>query len=239
MANRYDFSMPLDYGGFRDNSSSIANRYNPFWDAEANISLNDIVKGNIASNASNDLQSRNYQVVPHAVSETPSYVPTNESIYNGVLGDSIADAKLIKNADGTYTSDHPLVAKIIQKESGGRADAKSKYSSASGLFQFIDSTWNNNKYAGDRFNAEDSLRAFKALTASNIRQMKSLGIPINERNIYLAHQQGVGGLKKILDAQMYGTEVSDKMARNMKGNMHTPYTGVDSFLNYWDRQFGG
>lgn len=174
MANTYDFTMPLDYSGFKDNSSSIANRYNPFWDAEANISLNDIAKGNIASNASN-LQRQNYQVVPHAVSEAPSY-----AMYGGHLADPVI--KPSGNADEfvktylpyaqkieeAYGIPAPLVLAQAAHETGyGRALRDNNFFGIKGSGTAGSKLWNTHEYAnGNRMNVRDKFAGYETVEDS-------------------------------------------------------------------------
>ena len=54
--------------------------------------------------------------------------------------------------------DYNLLNRIIECESGWKSSAKNPYSTASGLFQFISSTWNN-WGEGDVFDPYDNIRA--------------------------------------------------------------------------------
>lgn len=51
----------------------------------------------------------------------------------------------------------PLMQRIAWCESAYNPQAKNKLSTASGVYQFLKSTWKNNKCQGDVFNAEDNI----------------------------------------------------------------------------------
>lgn len=103
----------------------------------------------------------------------------------------------------------PLLAKI---ESGTRPYAKASTSSASGLYQFIKSTWigEGGKWGPDRSLAFGGLRPSEAeqlqrvqsFTARNAIALKKAGIPINEASLYAAHFLGVGMAIKIIGADV-------------------------------------
>jgi hypothetical protein len=59
--------------------------------------------------------------------------------------------------------DYDLLAKIVKCESGWNAKAKNKASTASGLAQFLDSTWSNTRQRmglGDKLNWRQHLETF-------------------------------------------------------------------------------
>ena len=103
----------------------------------------------------------------------------------------------------------PMLAKI---ESGNRPYVKAPTSSASGLYQFIKSTWETE---GGRWGpnmalpfgglmpseAEQTARA-KTFTAKNADYLAKLGIPINRATLYAAHFLGVAGAARILRASL-------------------------------------
>lgn len=108
-----------------------------------------------------------------------------------------------------------VVSKIIGVESGGRANAKNPNSSASGLGQFLDSTWVNmmRKYrpdiAGGRSNQDIialktdpqlGREMTRAYTQENSRFLASRGIQQTPGNIYLAHFLGPAGAAQVLKA---------------------------------------
>lgn len=83
-------------------------------------------------------------------------------------------------------------------ESRGDPNAQNPDSSAGGLFQFIDSTAANYGLK-DKFNADESADAGARLTANNMEGLRQvLGREPTVGEIYLAHQQGLGGATKLL-----------------------------------------
>ena len=104
---------------------------------------------------------------------------------------------------------------IIHIESRGKADAKNPHSSATGLYQFIDSTWLDSldKYRPDlkqgrtrkeildlRLDPEISREIGLRFTEGNIKGMQEAGIKVTRGKVYLAHFLGLGGAKKLLSA---------------------------------------
>lgn len=87
---------------------------------------------------------------------------------------------------------------LAQIESGGRANASNPNSSAGGLYQFIDSTA---KQYGlkDKFDPYQSADAAARLMRDNYNGLSQvLGRAPTTGELYLAHQQGLGGAKRLL-----------------------------------------
>lgn len=97
--------------------------------------------------------------------------------------------------------DSSLLATIAHIETGGtfRANARSRTSSASGLFQFTRATWNQmvkahgKKYGikrGDIFNPRANAIMAAEFTKDNIQALTKAGFGASAENVYLAHFSG-------------------------------------------------
>jgi hypothetical protein len=103
----------------------------------------------------------------------------------------------------------PMLAKI---ESGNRPYVKAASSSASGLYQFIRSTWIGEggkwgpnmalAFGGLRPSPEEQLQRAKTFTTKNVAVLKAHGIPINRASLYAAHFFGAGTAAKVIKADV-------------------------------------
>lgn len=103
----------------------------------------------------------------------------------------------------------PMLSRI---ESGDRPYVKAATSSASGLYQFIKSTWigEGGKWGADtslafgglKPSAAEQLEKAKTFTARNAAYLKSQGIPINKASLYAAHFFGAGMAAKVIGADV-------------------------------------
>lgn len=101
----------------------------------------------------------------------------------------------------------PMLSKI---ESGGRPYVKAASSSASGLFQFIRSTWlgeggqwgsdSSKAFGGLKPSEAEQLARAKTFTQKNADALKRAGIPISKASLYAAHFLGVGTAIRLLGA---------------------------------------
>ncbi len=115
-----------------------------------------------------------------------------------------------------------LLDSIISAESGGNPNARNPNSSASGLGQFIDSTWlaTIRQARPDLAGKTDAeLLALKTdpalsreMTEAYANQNQAIltkaGVPVTDGNTYLAHFAGPGGAVKVLQADP-GASVAD------------------------------
>lgn len=105
--------------------------------------------------------------------------------------------------------------RMIQVESGGRANARNPLSSAVGGAQFIESTWlaYAPKYIPEAVKGKTraqilalrtdpalTLRVAEGYTLENAKRLDRLGAPITHGTLYLAHFAGVGTAAKITKA---------------------------------------
>lgn len=88
----------------------------------------------------------------------------------------------------------PMLSKI---ESGDRPYIKASTSSASGLYQFIKSTWlgeggawgsdGSAAFGGLKPSTDEQTARAKTFTAKNAAYLRAKGIPINKASLYAAH----------------------------------------------------
>lgn len=103
----------------------------------------------------------------------------------------------------------PMLSKI---ESGDRPYIKAGSSSASGLYQFIRSTWIGEggkwgpdmelAFGGLKPSTDEQLRRAKTFTEKNAVILSNKGIPINRASLYAAHFFGAGMAAKVISADV-------------------------------------
>ena len=127
------------------------------------------------------------------------------------------------DAQNTKSVSGNLVDKIVGVESGGNASAKNPLSSATGLGQFIESTWltlfrkyfpaqaasmTEQQILELRKDADTSRAMIELYAQENAKILKAAGVSVNDAALYLAHFLGPGGAAGLLAARA-GTPVSD------------------------------
>jgi hypothetical protein len=107
-----------------------------------------------------------------------------------------------------------LIDSIIGVESGGNPNARNPRSSASGLGQFIDSTWlatirqarpdlagqSDAELLALKTDPQLSRQMTEAYANQNQAILSKSGLPVTDGNTYLAHFAGPGGAVKVLQA---------------------------------------
>lgn len=106
----------------------------------------------------------------------------------------------------------PLLAKI---ESGGRPYIKAATSTASGLYQFIRTTWINEggqwgsdmgkAFGGLKPSITEQTQRAKSFTQKNADYLATKGIPINKASLYAAHFFG-----PVTAAKVIGADIMDR-----------------------------
>ena len=189
--------------------------------------------------------------VPFGIKKTPTptvTAPTNENDTSGGEGTNTSavkasngpvtfDLNSVQNAElkfnsvtGRYYCDDPWVQYVLNKESGGDPNAHNE-SGATGLFQFVKDTWQDNGIMGGTLhnsfenakNPQLNFLAFKKLVARNARIYSQNGTPLTPFTMYMAHQQGAGGFAYIngiaKGTKVRGMKDYDTMMRNMMNNV--------------------
>jgi hypothetical protein len=146
--------------------------------------------------------------------------------------------KVINDAAARHGVDPQTMIDIAGVESGFNPNAANRESSAGGLFQFIDSTAAEyglkNKF--DPVQASDAAARLVKANAAGLE--KTLGRKPTSGEIYLAHQQGLGGALKIL-------KNPDANAAALLGNESVLKNGgtlqmtAREFANRWTGKFSG
>jgi len=117
--------------------------------------------------------------------------------------------QVLMNAARTVGIDPGILFATAQAESNFNPDAKAKTSSAGGLFQFINSTWEGmvRKYGKqygvtmqDKMNPRANAIMGALFERDNQRYLASHGVPPNAGNTYMAHFMGAGSAVKFITA---------------------------------------
>jgi hypothetical protein len=159
-----------------------------------------------------------------------------------------AIAKAIGMGEATDIPDDywPMLSKI---ESGDRPFIKAKTSSASGLYQFIKSTWigEGGRWGGDMSKAfgglfppvEEQLARAKTFTGKNAAFLKNKGIPLNKASLYAAHFFGAGMAAKVIGADVNARAdlIAGKAATNANPSILKGKT-VGEFLTWLHKKTG-
>jgi hypothetical protein len=101
---------------------------------------------------------------------------------------------------------------LAQIESGNRPYVKAPTSSASGLYQFVKTTWigeggdwgddPSQAFGGLKPSPDEQTARAKTFTAKNAAFLKAAGIPINKASLYASHFFGPGTAAKVIGANV-------------------------------------
>lgn len=127
--------------------------------------------------------------------------------------DELAPPPIVPASASEIPDDYwPLLSKI---ESNNRPYIKARTSSASGLYQFIRSTWLGEggqwgtnmaeAFGGLRPSVEEQLQRAKTFTEKNASYLHQRNIPINKASLYAAHFFG-----PVTAAQVIGAPVNSR-----------------------------
>lgn len=148
-------------------------------------------------------------------------------------------SEIIRQAAARYAQSPDALLRVAQLESGMNPNAKNPKSSATGLFQFVDPTWAQYGNGADRLDAAANADAAARFTRDNAMAFrKAFGRDPSTGEIYLMHQQGVGGAMKLLqNPDMPAVQLVGADAIRLNGG-NDAMTARD-FANLWMRKADG
>lgn len=124
-------------------------------------------------------------------------------------------------------------------ESGNNPNAYNKASGASGLYQFLKSTWTGLGYSlGDIFNPAEQQAAVQTFTQQNAAALNNAGIPINDASLYAAHFLGAGTAVNILEAPTSASASDYVSSAAVRENPGILSGTVGDFFNWLNRKTG-
>lgn len=149
----------------------------------------------------------------------------------------------------------PMLSKI---ESNDQIDAQAPTSSASGLYQFIKSSWIGEggawgptlrpAFGGLKPSAEEQLRRVKTFTAKNADYLKKQNIPINRASLYAAHFFGMVTAARVIGADVKAdaaaiagsaaTKANPSILTRKKPGGGTRGATVGEFLSWLEKKTG-
>ena len=169
-------------------------------------------------------------------------------------GPLVADAKRRKGRDigvaaarGASGIGPDYYASIRAAESGGNDAAKNPSSTATGRYQFIQSTWDGLRQkhpelgltAGGRLDPEQQERAIRAFTEDNARVLVRAGVAVTNGTLYAAHFLGAGTAAKVLRAGLDQSMSSLVGAGVMAANKFLNGKTVGDFIAWAEGKAGG
>jgi hypothetical protein len=137
---------------------------------------------------------------------------TEPQTYKDTVGASKDEMKKLIVENSKKAGMNPnIMLTMAAKESGMRSNATNPKSSATGLYQFTDSTWREviknygNKYgltasSANRLNPEHSTLMAAEYLKQNLAPIKKVKGGINATDAYLTHFLGPGGARKFLSS---------------------------------------
>lgn len=136
---------------------------------------------------------------------------------------------------------------IRSAESGCNDGAKNPRSSASGRYQFIESTWNQlakehpdlGLTPNGRFDPDQQERAIRAFTQGNASALAQAGIPIDGGSLYAAHFLGAGGARNVLKSDPNASVASIVGSGVVKANPFLNGMTVADFKSWAGKKGGG
>jgi len=184
------------------------------------------------------------QMLPTVVADLErTYVPLLNERIGREIGGAVAAGSGVSAAGASASYFHA----IRQSESGGNDSAKNPNSTATGRYQFIESTWEGlmkshpelGLTSAGRTDPDQQEAAIRAFTQDNSNVLKRNGVPPTNGNLYAAHFLGAGTAAKVLrgdSGALVSTLVSQKV---IDANPFLKNMTVGGFSAWASRKGGG
>jgi hypothetical protein len=170
---------------------------------------------------------------PLALSWGPDSSPADPGAAQDATDPSSADSS---SATSSYETN------LLANESGSNLLAKNPKSSASGLFQFTQATWEGvggswgpdptKAFGGLTPSAEEQQMRFDMLTQRNAAGLQSNGISITNAALYIAHFLGLGGALSVFFASPSTALASVVGSKVMAANPQLKGFTVADFISW-------
>lgn len=149
-----------------------------------------------------------------------------------IVGDEEEETMATAGYDYSESVPNSFLNSMAQVESSWRYDVKAGTTSATGLFQFIDSTWlaeikknfpedvagmSNAQILEMRKDPYMSTKVAAKFTEGNAKTLTSRGHEVTDGNLYLAHFLGANGASRALD--VWNGDPSTPIAQAVKANV--------------------
>lgn len=169
---------------------------------------------------------RGNTVQPVIPAQVQYQVSPSNVVASAISNTALGNAALIPQLRDSGLS-NTFIDRLVNIESGGRKGNdpylnqrgyRGKYQIGQSYLDDYNKTNKTNYKLDDMKNDELASKVFNHQMSSYVNQMKKFGLPVNDTTAYLAHNQGVGGLRQIIGA-LEGGEISSKVRSNIWNNL--------------------
>lgn len=169
---------------------------------------------------------RGNTVQPAVPAQVQYQVSPSNVVASTVANTALGNAALIPQLRDSGLS-NTFIDRLVNIESGGRKGDdpylnqrgyRGKYQIGQGYLDDFNRANKTSYKLDDMTNDELASKVFAHQMNSYVNQMKKFGLPVNDTTAYLAHNQGVGGVKAIISA-MEGGQIPDKIRSNIWNNL--------------------
>lgn len=145
---------------------------------------------------------------------------------------------LIRDRATAHGVDPDALVRIAQIESGLNPSARASTSSASGLFQIINPTWQQYGGGGNVLDPAANADAGARFTRDNLKALTSAGVQVTPGSTYLAHFAGPQGAVNVLKADPTASVESVLGPNVVKANPFLKGMTIADMRSWAERKMG-